>query len=229
MLPWKSQQKIWLWVPFNNLFVFLSQVACLRENCAQGISSALTVRTTHRDKCTQSKCNLNIQLSRHTAFFFLITLIHSLTHRLCIKIYKTQFKVFFFLPQSHVSIALRHLPLSFPGLYLSPSPAQPSPWQHWHHREVDSPTVVVLIQWWVIDTQLRTSFVEIALTHTHGDWTELKMDQQTRSSGADTELDLCASVYVMTEHGRGGVFCITSTQTVVVCKVSLTFSQSETV
>lgn len=54
-------------------------------------------------------------------------------------------------------------PSAFPRLHLSPSLAPPSPWQHWHHREVDTPTVVVAIQQWVTDAHLRTSLWKLHL------------------------------------------------------------------
>lgn len=71
---------------------------------------------------------------------------------------------------------LRHLPLSLffllVLLYLSPSSALLSPWQHWHHGEVDTPTVVVLIQRWVTDTHLRTSLWKLHLRTAIGENTK---------------------------------------------------------
>ncbi len=69
-------------------------------------------------------------------------------------------------------------PLPFPRLFQSPSPAPLSPWQHWHHSEVDTPTVVVLIQWWVTDTHLRTSLWKLHLR------TRAAIGQNTKWIGA---------------------------------------------
>lgn len=133
-----------------------------------------TQQKTHTQLNVISLLNLNVKLLGQTTFLILsvplqhINLLtlqldtghthtHSLTSRHKDSVWKyTNTSEGFFLSPC-VCLRPSPAPSPFPHFYLSPSSAPLSPWQHWHHGEVDSPTVVVLIQRWVTDTHLRTS------------------------------------------------------------------------
>lgn len=103
-------------------------------------------------------------------------------------------RIFFLFPC--VCLCPSPAPSSFPHLYLSPSSAPLSPWQHWHHVGGDSPTVVVLIQRWVTDTHLRTSLWKRHLRICTA------TGQNTKWLSVYAELYLCGSVELRRERGR---------------------------
>lgn len=184
--------KVSLWAPVSHLFVFLLQVACLRESCAHGIRSAQMVSTTHT----------------HTHTLYVTG--SMLTQRLYMKIFTSQG---FILTQPCVYLSVT-CPSSLSYLSPSPSPISIATVTSRWARHPHSCANTAMSHWHTL-----THFsVEIALTHTRSHWTEYKMDRHTCNSGADMGLYLCSvmlSLGLRREHGRKLLVVMTSQRLLV--------------
>lgn len=126
----------------------------------------------------------------------------------------------FFLPQPHVSISLRHLPLSLSSSLSKPllrsTVSIATLTSRWGRHPHSCCANTAMSHWHTL-----THFsVEIALTHKHSHWTECKMDQRTCGSGAGTGLYLCSSEGLRVEHGRK-ILGVVTTQRLLVWLVEM--------